>query len=150
MRPPDYPYLAPHFYLDGLVDDGRSQKSTENNPKSLTIRIDNPNDRFYLDMTNTQNNINLHIISVYSYADSKPEELSVEFDTNERAWGTFINFKRGTTIVGSIDYVKGNDDIYYNGKRIYDGVFHEKWTQKTGLIHWNFLKTGRVERMQNT
>lgn len=122
----DYPYLAPRFYLDGLVDDGRSQKSTENSPKSLTIRIDNPNDRFYLDMKETQNNKNLHKISVCSYSDSKRETLKVEIDNALPIQYAAINFLRGTTIIGTINYIKGNDDIYYNGKLIFDGQYDGK------------------------
>jgi len=98
------PENFPNIYLVGTV----------NVEKSLTINLDQPGDRFSLFLHKTRNNRQLHKISVVSF-----ERLDIVKEPY--LLDHYISFMRGDTRIGTIEFIKGNDDIYFNGTLIHDG-----------------------------
>ena len=91
------------IFLSGLVDV----------EKSLTIMVDSPSDAFCLYLNETMGNTARHTISIIS----TEHDLAVE--TKQYGLNHSVSFKRGNDWIGLVDYIRGNDYVYYNGSLIF-------------------------------
>ena len=94
------------IYLAGLV---YSQTS-------LTININEEKDRFRLMLDGATNNKALHKISI----NSSPG-FQLDFIRDDMSGYASFFIKHEDHWLGRISGLSGNDDVYYNGNRIYDG-----------------------------
>lgn len=92
--------LWPTLYLDGVM----------NVQKSLTINLDEETDAFRLSLENDQKNKALNKISIFS-----------RYDLSVSLGGSSVFFERGDLFRAMIDGLGGNDDVYLNGRLIYNG-----------------------------
>jgi len=98
--------LNSSIYLAGLVD----------SQTSLTININEEKDRFRLMLDGATNNKALHKISINSSPGFQLEFIR----DNMSGYASFL-IKHEDRGLGRISGLSGNDDIYYNGNRIFDG-----------------------------